>query len=70
MSLFELTLATKVKQPLDLVVPWTMGYCRDDDKNVTIMAKEHKKLNSHVKKFLEETQTRYEKHANKFKREI
>jgi hypothetical protein len=47
-----------------------MGYCRDDDKNVTIMAKEHKKLNSHVKKFLEETQTRYEKHANKFKREI
>jgi hypothetical protein len=47
-----------------------MGYHNDDDKNVEIMAKECKKLNAHVNKFLEEAQTRYEKHANKSRREI
>jgi len=61
MSPFKLALGMKVKQPLDLVVPYTMGYHKNGGKNAKIMVKEHKGLNTHAKKFLEEAQTRYEK---------
>jgi hypothetical protein len=40
MSLFELALGTKVKQPLDLIIPHTMGYHKDGGKNVEIMGEE------------------------------
>jgi hypothetical protein len=61
MNLFELALGMEVKQPLDLVVPCTMGYYRDGGKNVEIMVKEHKKLKTHAKKLLEDAQAKYEK---------
>jgi uncharacterized protein (DUF302 family) len=61
MSPFELALGTKVKQPLDLVVPCMMGYHRDGGRNVKIMAKERKKLKARAKKLLEDAQARYEK---------
>jgi hypothetical protein len=70
MSPFELTLGIEVKQPLDLVVPCTMGYHRDGGKNAKIMAKECKELKAHAKKLLEDAQARDEKHVNKFRREI
>jgi hypothetical protein len=38
-----------------------MGYHRDGDRNVEIMAKEHKKLKIHANKLLEDAQARYEK---------
>jgi hypothetical protein len=47
-----------------------MGYCKNDGRNAKIMAKECKEVNSCAKKVLEEAQTRYEKLANKFRREI
>jgi hypothetical protein len=61
MNPFELTLGTKVKQPLDLVILEMMGYCKDGDRNAEIMAKKCKKLNVRANKLLEEAQTRYEK---------
>jgi hypothetical protein len=70
MSLFELALGTEVKQPLDLIIPHTMGYCKDSGKNGEIMAKERKELNVYAKKLLEEAQARYEKQANKSRKEI
>jgi hypothetical protein len=70
MSPFELALGLEVKQPLDLVIRQMMGYHKDDGKNAKIMAKECKEVNICAKKVLEETQTRYEKLANKSKREI
>ncbi|CAM6030525.1 unnamed protein product [Sphagnum balticum] len=60
----------EVKQPLDLVIPRMMGYHKDDGRNAKIMAKERKEVNIRAKKVLEEAQTRYEKLANKSKREI
>jgi hypothetical protein len=61
MNPFELVLGTKVKQPLDLVVPRMMGYHKDGDRNAKIMAEERKELNACPKKLLEEAQTRHEK---------
>jgi hypothetical protein len=70
MSPFELVLGMEVNQPLDLTVFHKMGFHRDGGKNVQIMAKERKELNARAKKLFEEAQTRYEKHANKSRREI
>lgn len=61
MNPFELVLEMEVKQPLDLVVPRTMGYHRNGGRNVEIMAKEHKKLKTRAKKLLGDAQARYEK---------
>jgi hypothetical protein len=61
MNPFELVLEMEVKQPLDLVVPRTMGYQRNGGRNVEIMAKEHKKLKTCAKKLLGDAQARYEK---------
>jgi hypothetical protein len=47
-----------------------MEYCKDGGKNVKIMAEKRKELNTHAKKLLEEAQTRYEKQANKSRKEI
>lgn len=70
MSPFELMLGMEVNQPLDLTVFHKMGFHRDGGKNAQIMAKERKELNARAKKLFEEAQTRYEKHANKSRREI
>jgi nicotinamide riboside kinase len=61
MNPFEFALVMKVKQPLDLIVPCTMGYHKDGGKNAEIIVEERKKLKAHAKKLLEDAQARYEK---------
>ncbi len=55
----RINIGMQVKQPLDLVVLHMMGYCEDGGINAKIMVKEHKELNVHANKLLEEAQTRY-----------
>jgi hypothetical protein len=67
MSSYELAWGKEAKKPMDLTIPIRH---KDHSKEVVEMVKGHEKKYAQAKKFLEQVQKWYEKHANKTRKHV